>query len=113
MPPYPHAWLVVPTVQEEEEREYARWLKGQPATIAKEEAKDMVSWWRYPAPWAFIIYPHTHTHCSQAALHHHWTDPNLPSDEAFLRDYILNREYIDKETDRCGIKGKGQTSGAA
>ena len=52
MPPYPRAWLLVPTVQEEEEREYAQWLKGQPATIAEEEAKDMVSWWRYPAPWA-------------------------------------------------------------
>ena len=36
----------------------------------------------------------------QAALHHHWTDPNLPSEEAFLRDYILNRGYIDKEADR-------------
>ena len=28
-------------------------------------------------------------------LHRFWTDPNLDKDEVFLRDYILNRGWVD------------------
>ena len=36
----------------------------------------------------------------QAALKRYWTDPNLSRDEAFLRDYLLNRGYLDMDAYR-------------
>ena len=31
------------------------------------------------------------------ALQRYWTDPNLTTDEKFLRDYVLERAWIEKD----------------
>lgn len=62
--------------QEEEEADYIKWLKGHDTKLHTEEMKDM------------------------DALREYWTKPTLDSDEAFLRDYILNKKWIDKDLER-------------
>ena len=54
-----------------EEEEYVKWLKGHEAELRNDEMNDM------------------------DALRRYWTDPNLDPDEAFLRDYILNKQWVD------------------
>lgn len=54
-----------------EEEDYIDWLKGQEKEMNKDEAKKM------------------------SALRQYWVDPKLDNDEAFLRDYILNKGWLD------------------
>ncbi|CAH3168094.1 unnamed protein product [Porites lobata] len=60
----------------QEERAYVEWLRGQ------EEKKD------------------TKPAVQLEALRRYWTDPSLDEGEQFLRDYILDRNYIDKDSER-------------
>lgn len=60
--------------KEQEEEEYIRWLKGQ-GEPPPEPLQDL------------------------APLQRYWTDPALEPGERFLRDYILNRGYREREED--------------
>ncbi|XP_078387554.1 protein KRI1 homolog isoform X2 [Cetorhinus maximus] len=59
--------------KEKEEESYVNWLKGQNDLQTKEELQDM----KY--------------------LRDYWNDPQLEEGEKFLRDYILNKRYLDEE----------------
>ncbi|XP_043550827.1 protein KRI1 homolog [Chiloscyllium plagiosum] len=70
--------LLKPRVKSEEEKEkeeesYINWLKGQNDLQVKEELRD-------------IQY-----------LRDYWNDPQLDEGERFLRDYILNKRYLEEE----------------
>ncbi|XP_037331327.2 protein KRI1 homolog [Pungitius pungitius] len=57
--------------KDNEEADYVEWLKGQTNLDGPEEVKDM----KY--------------------LRDYWNDPELDEKERFLRDYVLNKGYID------------------
>ncbi|XP_012539733.1 protein KRI1 homolog [Monomorium pharaonis] len=57
-----------------EEESYKEWLKGQEVTIDPKD-KEMLK-----------------------PLRDFWSDPNLDPNEKFLRDYILNNKYMNKES---------------
>ena len=57
--------------REEEESDYILWLKGKKAKLVGGE-QDL------------------------AGLKSIWTAPDLDPDEAFLKDYILNKRYMDR-----------------
>lgn len=57
-----------PVLQEREEEDFGEWLKGQ-----KEELSDKK------------------TESELKYLRDYWNDPELDSDELFLKDYILNK----------------------
>lgn len=59
-----------------EERDYVEWLKGQENKQSTKSAMGM------------------------QALRHYWNDPNLDEGEQFLRDYILDRNYLEKDSER-------------
>ena len=59
-----------------EEEDYVEWLKGQEREMNKDEARKM------------------------SALRQYWVDPNLDNDEVFLRDYILNKAWLDRPTSK-------------
>lgn len=49
------------------------WIKGQESKLPKKDKQDL------------------------DALRRYWNDPGLTEDEKFLRDYILNKGYLDKD----------------
>ncbi|XP_061437907.1 protein KRI1 homolog [Lethenteron reissneri] len=57
---------------EEEELDYRLWLKGQAEQAEGVEDMDF--------------------------LHTYWNDPSLDEGERFLKDYVLNRKYIDRDS---------------
>ncbi|XP_020390127.2 protein KRI1 homolog isoform X1 [Rhincodon typus] len=59
--------------KEKEEESYINWLKGQKCSQVKAELQDM----QY--------------------LRDYWNDPQLEEGERFLRDYILNKRYLEEE----------------
>ncbi|XP_061567130.1 protein KRI1 homolog [Cololabis saira] len=61
--------------KDKEEADYLDWLKGQAELEAPEDVKDM----KY--------------------LRDYWNDPELDERERFLRDYVLNKGYLDEDHD--------------
>ncbi|XP_067004605.2 protein KRI1 homolog [Anabrus simplex] len=59
-----------------EEEDYREWLRGQKDQLPD---KNMESDLKY--------------------LHDYWNDPNLDSSEAFLKDYILNKRFLDLDNE--------------
>ncbi|XP_078285425.1 protein KRI1 homolog [Rhinoraja longicauda] len=59
--------------KEKEEESYISWLRGQKDLEDKEQLKDI----KY--------------------LRDYWNDPQLDEGEKFLRDYVLNKKYLDEE----------------
>nr|CAG4651816.1 EOG090X05XL [Triops cancriformis] len=60
----------------QEEAEYKAWLKGQKESIADPSAKAELE-----------------------PLREFWTNPKLNKEEAFLRDFILNKRHLDSKDD--------------
>ncbi|XP_078807366.1 protein KRI1 homolog isoform X9 [Oryzias latipes] len=61
--------------KDEEEADFVEWLKGQAELEGGEEVKDM----KY--------------------LRDYWNNPQLEEKERFLRDYVLNKGYLNEEDD--------------
>ncbi|XP_070779371.1 protein KRI1 homolog [Enoplosus armatus] len=61
--------------KDKEEEDYVEWLKGQADLEGADEVKDM----KY--------------------LRDYWNDPELDEKECFLRDYVLNKGYLDGDHD--------------
>ncbi|XP_026773084.3 protein KRI1 homolog [Pangasianodon hypophthalmus] len=59
--------------KDKEEADYVEWLKGQKELEGKDEIQDM----KY--------------------LRDYWNDPQLDDKETFLRDYILNKGYLEED----------------
>ncbi|XP_067237605.1 protein KRI1 homolog [Chanodichthys erythropterus] len=59
--------------KDKEEADYVEWLKGQAELEGQEEVQDM----KY--------------------LRDYWNDPQLDEKESFLRDYMLNKRYLEEE----------------
>lgn len=62
------------TEKKQEEEAYKEWLKGQRQDIDSEEQEKL------------------------KPLRDFWNDPNLDSNEKFLRDYVLNNKFLNKES---------------
>ncbi|XP_010872832.2 protein KRI1 homolog [Esox lucius] len=61
--------------KDKEDEDYVNWLKGQAELESPEELQDM----KY--------------------LRDYWNDPELDEKERFLRDFVLNKGYIDKDAE--------------
>ncbi|XP_070704677.1 protein KRI1 homolog [Pempheris klunzingeri] len=59
--------------KDKEEADYVEWLKGQAELEGVEEVKDMTY------------------------LRDYWNDPELDEKECFLRDYVLNKGYLEED----------------
>ncbi|XP_054277457.1 protein KRI1 homolog isoform X2 [Macrosteles quadrilineatus] len=55
-------------------KEYRDWLRGQKEHVGNEQVKNDLE-----------------------ALHNFWTNPTLNKDEQFLRDYILNKKFLEPD----------------
>ncbi|KAG9264332.1 hypothetical protein AMEX_G22597 [Astyanax mexicanus] len=62
--------------KDKEEADYVDWLKGQAELEGKDEVQDM----KY--------------------LKEYWNDPKLDEKELFLRDYILNKGYLEEDEEK-------------
>lgn len=62
--------------KDKEEADYVEWLKGQAELEGKDEVQDM----KY--------------------LKEYWNDPELNEKESFLRDYILNKGYLEEDEEK-------------
>ncbi|XP_036446122.1 protein KRI1 homolog [Colossoma macropomum] len=62
--------------KDKEEADYVEWLKGQAELEGTDEVQDM------------------------EYLKDYWNDPKLDEKESFLRDYILNKGYLDEDEER-------------
>ncbi|KAF4115596.1 protein KRI1 homolog [Onychostoma macrolepis] len=62
--------------KDKEEADYVEWLKGQAELEGEEEVKDM----KY--------------------LRDYWNNPELDERESFLRDYMLNKGYLEEDENR-------------
>ena len=62
-------------MQKADEKSYLEWLKGHETKLKLEYQNDMET------------------------LKEYWCNPQLESDEAFLRDYVLNQMWIDQSRD--------------
>ncbi|XP_077981504.1 protein KRI1 homolog [Glandiceps talaboti] len=69
---------------EKEEEDYIQWLKGQ-KDVEEDERKGLAE---------------------MVPLQKYWTDPKLDDGERFLRDYILNKAYMDKDSDKIPTYGE-------
>ncbi|XP_067088411.1 protein KRI1 homolog isoform X2 [Osmerus mordax] len=62
--------------KEREEQDYVEWLKGQAQLQGPEELQDL------------------------SYLREYWNDPQLDEKERFLRDFVLNKAYLEGDQDR-------------
>lgn len=60
--------------QRKEDDGYTQWLKGRRNDLGNEDVENDLK-----------------------PLKEYWTDPKLDKDESFLRDYLLNKRYLEKE----------------
>lgn len=61
---------------ENEEEDYREWLKGQREELSDKKTESELKY-----------------------LHDYWNDPKLNSDEQFLKDYILNKRFLEANQD--------------
>ncbi|XP_054277611.1 protein KRI1 homolog [Macrosteles quadrilineatus] len=74
------------TETEKEEKDYKEWLKGQKSEAPDEEvAKEM------------------------KPLRDFWTNPDLKEDDQFLRDYILNKRFLEADDKEATVQDKSES----